>query len=161
MKKTRHIVAALLAAGMMLALVGCGNKEKTVTLRADLSEKLGVDLPVTDTMTLTAKGDTIQQQKEVIEFDFSDTDERTKDAYIAFYDNAFASMTQDIDGITFSSKTYGSIYSIEITIDYTDSNTIQAASDAGLFEIENEFINKFSLKATQEDLIASGYTVVE
>ena len=161
MKRMKRILAGLLVAGMMLALVGCGGggEEKTVTLRADMTEDMG--LPTTDTMILTAKGDTIQTLKEIMEIDFADIDEELIDAFIEILDETFVSVAQDIDGITCSSKMSGSVYTLELIVDCTNSATVKAASQNGLLEIEEGLIDKLSLKATQDGLVASGYVVVE
>lgn len=160
MKRMKRILAGLLVACMMLAVVGCGDggEEKTVTLSTDMSAEMGV--PATDTMILTAKGDTIQQLKEVAEFDLADYDDETRDSFIAVMDIAYESIAEDIDGVTFSSKTSGAVYTIEITVDCTNSNTIKAAAEQDLIQIEGN-ASMLSLKATQSGLEASGYAVVE
>ena len=159
MKTMKRIVAGLLVVGMMLAVVGCGGEEKTVTLRADMSADMGV--PATDTMILTAKGDTIEQLKEIMEIDMSSLDADQQEAVIAIMDATILAAAEGINGITCTSKTTNSIYSVEFTIDCTNSAAVKAASDAGLLEIEEGFIDKLSLKKTQDGLAASGYTVVE
>ena len=158
MKTMKRIVAGLLVVGMMLAVVGCGGEEKTVTLSVDMSAEIG--LPATDTMILTAKGDTIQQLKEITEIDLADVDDDLKDLFIETLDEQLA-VGQDINGVTCSSKMNGSVYTIEFTVDCTNSAAVKAASDAGLLEIEEGFIDKLSLKRTQDGLAASGYKVVE
>lgn len=159
MKTMKRIVAGLLVVGMMLAVVGCGSEEKTVTMRADMSAEIG--LPATDTMILTAKGDIIQTLKEVMEIDMSELDSAQQDAIVALMDASILAAAEGIDGVTCTSKTTNSVYSIEFTIDCTDSATVKAASNAGLLEIEEGFIDKLSLKKTQSGLEASGYKVVE
>lgn len=159
MKTMKRIVAGLLVVGMMLAVVGCGGEEKTVTLRADMSAEMG--LPTTDTMILTAKGDTIQTLKEVMEIDMSELESEQQDALAALMDATILATAEGIEGVTCTSKTTNSVYSVEFTIDCTNSAAIKAASEAGLIEIEEGFIDKLSLKRTQSGLAASGYKVVE
>lgn len=159
MKTLKRIVAGLLVVGMMLAVVGCGGEEKTVTMRADMSAEMG--LPTTDTMILTAKGDTIQTLKEVMEIDMSELESEQQDAIVALMDASIVAVAAGIDGVTCTSKTTNSVYSVEFTIDCTNSATVKAASEAGLLEIEEGFIDKLSLKRTQDGLAASGYKVVE
>lgn len=158
MKTMKHIVTGLLIVGMMLAVVGCGGEEKTVTLSLDMSAEMG--LPTTDTMILTAKGDTIQQLKEITEVDLADIDDDLKDLFIEVLDEQLAA-AQDINGVTCSSKMNGTVYTIEFIVDCTNSAAVKAASEAGLLEIEEGFIDKLSLKRTQDGLTASGYKVVE
>ena len=158
MKTMKRILAGLLVVGMMLAVAGCGGEEKTVTLSLDMSAEMG--LPTTDTMILTAKGDIIQQLKEITEVDLVDIDDEMKDLFIEVLDEQLA-VAQGIDGVTCSSKMNGSVYTIEFTVDCTNSAAVKAASEAGLLEIEEGFVDKLSLKRTQDGLKASGYTVVE
>lgn len=160
MKTMKRIVAGLLVVGMMLTVVGCGGggEEKTVTLRADMTAEMG--MPSTDTMTLTAKGDTIQQLKEVMEIDMSELDSETQDTIAVTMDATILAAAEGIDGVTCNSKTTNSVYSVEFTIDCTNSDAVKAAVEAGLLELEG-FTDKLSLKATQSALEASGYKVVE
>ena len=161
MKRMKRILASLLVAGMMLALVGCGGggEEKTVTLRADMTADMG--LPTTDTMILTAKGDTIQTLKEVMEMDFEDIDEDLRDLLIEALEESIISPAQEINGVTCSSNLSGSVYTLELTIDCSSSATLNAVKEANLLEIEEGLLNKLSLKATQDGLKASGYVEVE
>lgn len=160
MKTMKRIVAGLLVVGMMLALVGCGSsEEKTVTLRTDMSADVG--LPSTDTMILTAKGDTIQQMKEITEIDMTGFDEDYQQAIADLMDAEVVSVAEGIDGVTCTSKITNSVYTIELTIDCTNGTTVKAAAEAGIIEIEDGLIDKLSLKRTQSGLEASGYTVVE
>lgn len=159
MKTMKRIVAGLLVIGMMLAVVGCGGEEKTVTLRADMTADMG--MPATDTMILTAKGDTIQVLKEVMEIDMSDLDSEQQDAIIAIMDATIVAAAEGINGVTCTSTTTNSVYSIELTVDCTNSAAIKAAEEAGLLEMEEEGVETLSLKKTQDNLTASGYTVVE
>ena len=164
MKRMKRILAGLLAVGMMLAVVGCGDggEEKTVTLRADVSDQTGI--PTTDTMILTAKGDSLQQFREVMEIDLSDYDEDDRAVFAETYDSIFAATVQEanaVDGITASTKFAGTVYSFEFTVDCTNSSATEAAVDLGLITMDKGLISKLSLKATQSGLEASGYKVVE
>lgn len=159
MKTMKRIAAGLLAIGMMLAVVGCGGEEKTVTMRADMTAEMGI--PSTDTMIITAKGDTIEKLKEVMEIDMSSLDASQQDAFAALMDDTILTAAEGIDGITCKSSTNNSVYSVEFTIDCTNSAAVKAAAEAGLLEIEDGFIDKLSLKKTQDGLKASGYTEVE
>ena len=157
MKTMKRIVAGLLVLAMMLTAVGCG-AEQTVTLSADLSQQAGMGM--TDTMTLTAKGDTLQQLKEVMVIDLSDYDDDTKDLLISTLNESYVVPAEGIDGVTCKDTTTDSSYTIELTIDCTNSDAVKSAADAGIIAIDGN-AGRLSFKTTQEGLESSGYTVVE
>lgn len=157
MKTMKRIVAALLVVGMMLTTVACG-AEQTVTLQADLSES---GMTMTDTMVLNAKGDTVQELKEILVLDISTYDDETKDYLISILNASYVVPAQTINGVTCTDSTTDSSYTIELTIDCTNSSAIQEAASAGLLDVSDTSASRISLKATQSGLESSGYTVVE
>ena len=158
MKRMKRIVACLLAVGMVFSIAACGGSEQSVTLRGDMSDDVG--LPATDTWTLTAKGDTVQTLKEVMEIDLSSYDDETKDAMITYWQGIIVEPAKAINGVTCKDNTSGSIYTIEFSIDCTNNDTVSQASAAGLIQIDGNS-SRLSLKATQSSLESQGYTVVE
>lgn len=156
MKTMKRIVASLLVVGMMLTFAACG-AEQTVTLQADLSEG---GMSLTDTMVLKAQGDTVQELKEIMVLDISDYDNETKDYLIEVLNSSYVVPAQDIDGVTCTDNTTDSTYTIELTVDCTNSDAIKNAVAAGLLTIDGS-AGRISLKATQSGLEAGGYTVVE
>ena len=76
MRKMKRVVVGLLALGMAFTMTACGGKEQTVTYRGEVEES---GLKATDTMTFTAKGDTVEKLNEVIEFDISSFDDSVKE----------------------------------------------------------------------------------
>ena len=158
MKTMRRVSVCFLAIVMVLSLAACGGgAETTVVLRGDLSADAGV--PTTDTFTLTAKGDTVQTIKEVLEMDLSEYDDETKESFSALFDSLIVEPAQAIDGVTCTSRTAGNIYTIEMTVDCT-GNAVKEAADAGILQIEGGS-DKISLKRTQAGFEQQGYQVVE
>lgn len=153
MKKLK-VGAALLCS--VLFLSACGGKEQSATYQM-VSEASGIEM--TDTMTLNAKGDTIQNVTEVIELDMSSFDDDTYELMSSYYEELIA-MYQAIDGVDCTAEDADKIYTITISID-ANTDAISELSDQGLMEIEGDSDGKFSLKASGEALEASGFEKVE
>lgn len=153
MKKLK-ISAALLCS--VLFLSACGGKEQSVTYQM-VTETGGMEM--TDTMTLNAKGDTIQSITEVIAMDMSSLDDDTY-AMMGEYYGELVSMYQAIDGVECTAEDTDKIYTFTINIDAT-TDAISNLSDQGLMEIEGDSEGKISLKASGEALEASGFEKVE
>lgn len=153
MKKLK-ISAALLCS--VLFLSACGGKEQSVTYQM-VTETGGMEM--TDTMTLNAKGDTIQNITEVIELDMTSFDDDTYALMGEYYDELIA-MYQAVDGVECTGEDADKIFTITISIDAT-TNAIDELSNQGLMEIEGESDGKFSLEASTEALEASGFEKVE
>ena len=156
MKAMRRTAAAFFALAMALSLAACGASESTVVLRGT-DDSSGI--PTTDTWTLTAKGDIVQTMKEVLELDLSDYDDETKDILISTFETTIVEAAKDIDGVTCTSQTSGSTYTIELTVDCTGS-AVKEAADAKLITLDGSS-DRISLKQTQASLEGQGYEVVE
>lgn len=157
MKAMKRIVAGLLVLGMMLTAVGCG-AEQTVVLEADMMALYGMD--GTDTMTLNAKGDTVQQLTETLVINLADYDDDTKAYVISTFNELIVVPAQSISGVTCKDTSTDSSYTIELTVDCTNNNAIKDAAAAGLIQLDGN-ASKISLKATQSGLQSAGYKVVE
>lgn len=153
MKKLK-ISAALLCS--VLFLSACGGKEQSVTYQM-VTETGGMEM--TDTMTLNAKGDTIQSITEVIAMDMSSLDDDTYAMMGEYYDELI-DMYQAIDGVECTAEDTDKIYTFTINIDAT-TDAISNLSNQGLMEIEGDSDGKISLKASGEALEASGFEKVE
>lgn len=153
MKKFR-IGAALLCATMFLT--ACGGKEQSATYQM-VTEQSGITM--TDTMTLNAKGDTIQGITEVIALDMSSFDDDTY-AQMGEYYEELVGMYQAIDGVECTAEDKDKVYTITVTIDATGDAISELASQ-GLMEIEGDSEGKISLKASGESLEANGFEKVE
>lgn len=154
MKTMKRIVVALLGIIMMLSLAACG-AEKTVTLRGDMTNQMG-GTPATDTWTLTAKGDTIQTMKEVVEIDLSAFDDATKEYMVSALDSAVPAT--DIDGVVYTCGMQGDTYVMNLSVDCTVDNAVKGAVDAGLLTVDGN-AKRISLKATQAELEKQGFVV--
>lgn len=152
----KKIVSSLLVLCMAFALTACGGKEQTVVLRSEQSES---GLTMVDTMTLDAKGDKIQKMTEVIELDMSSFDETQQTTLVAVYDEMVNSYNA-VEGVEATGESGSGTYTINVTID-TTGNAVSELADAGLLQITGNANGALSLKATQEALTGSGYTVVE
>ena len=157
MKTMRRIVTILLAIVMVLSFAACGGSEKTVTLRGDISDQTG--MPTTDTWTLTAKGDTLQNLTEVLEIDLSEYDDATKEYVSSTMSNLIMEPAKDIEGITCTDKSEGTTYTIEMAVDCT-GDAVKQAVEAGILTIDGTS-DRISLKQTQSALEGQGYEVVE
>lgn len=157
MKTMKQIAAAFLAAVMVLSLAACSAAESTVVLRGDVSDEMG--LPTTDTWTLTAKGDIVQNLKEVFEVDLSEYDDETRDYFIELVGSILMDAAEGIDGVTCTDRTEGTTYIIELTINCT-GDTVKKAVEAGILEVDGN-ASAISLKETRSSLESQGYKVVE
>ena len=157
MKTMRRMTAVLFVIVMALSLAACGGAEKTLVLRGDLSDEMGI--PTTDTFTLTAKGDIVQTMKEVFEMDFAGYDDETKDSYISLFDELILEPANAINGVDCTSREQGSTYIIELKIDCT-GNAVSEAAEAGILTVDGD-ADTISLKETRSSLESQGYVVVE
>ena len=157
MKTMKQIAAAFLAVVMVLSLAACGASESTVVLRGDVSDQMG--LPTTDTWTLTAKGDVVQNLKEVFEVDLSEYDEETRAYFIELVGSMLLDAAEGIDGVVCTDRTEGTTYIIELTIDCT-GDAVKKAVEAGILEVDGN-ASAISLKETRASLESQGYKVVE
>lgn len=154
MKAMKRIATGLLAICMMLSLAACGEGEEKTVVMTMTDSSIGVTM--TDTMTLNAKGDKLQNTKEVVEFDLSTLEDDQKEDAISTFYSVLAAPFAGIDGVTIDDNTTDTTYTLNITIDYT-GNT-DALEEAGLIDSGVGYV---SLKATQESLESQGYSVAE
>ena len=157
MKTMKKCAAMFLAVVMALSLAACGGAEKTVVLRGDMTDEMGI--PTTDTFTLTAKGDIVQTINEVFELDLSDYDDETKDHLIASFDSFLLEPAKDIEGVECTGQMEGTTYTIELTVDCTGT-AVKEAAEAGILAVDGS-ADIISLKQTQSALEGQGYEVVE
>lgn len=155
MKKMRRVVAGILAVGMAFALTACGGKEQTVSYRMETEES---GIKMTDTMTLTAKGDKVEKISETIDIDTSTLDEETRTQINTVYDQ-MVEQYKAVDGVECTGEAGDTTYTIKIDIDAT-GNAVKDLSDKGLLEVSGD-ANGISLKATGTALESGGYSKVE
>ena len=158
MKAMRRIVVALLAVGMVLSFTACGS-EKSVTFQY-VDAQLGITS--TQTITLHAKGDTVQKVEAYNDVELTLSDVSASDValfneqYKAVVDqlNAMADVYNTMDGCVATVKESVNSCRLTLTIDCT-GDALSVLSAHGLMELED------SLKANQERMENDGYTVVE
>lgn len=155
MKKMRRVVAGLLALGMVLALTACGGKEQTATYRMETEQN---GLKMEDTMTLTAKGDTVQKMSEVVKVDTSTLEDEQKELINTLYDQ-MVEQYKAVDGVECKGEKTDSSYTITIDIDAT-GNAVKELSKQGLLQVDGN-ADRISLKITGTSLESAGYKKVE
>ena len=149
MKKTIKLITALC---MILTLAACGRTEK-VTYRSEHEESSGLKL--TDTMTLTAKKDMVQEIKDVIEIDMSGLDKEEQKKMAAAY-NKLVDQYMAVEGVECTSMAGTGTYTISITID-AESEALAELASRDMIVIEGEG-GALSLEAVGASLEENGYT---
>ena len=161
MKVIRHIAAGLFVVNMILSLAACGNNdntEQTVVMRYENAED---GFSMTDTVTLTSLGDTLQSEKGVAEFDISSLDEQEKAELIAIMHSEYASYYGDSDAASFEDTATDTTYTINYSVDFTgDWN---ALAESGVIDMETyeSDDNYVSLEKTIQSLQVEGYKPIE
>lgn len=155
MKKMRRVVAGLLALGMVFALTACGGKEQTVTYRMETEQN---GLKMEDTMTLSAKGDTVQKISEVVKVDTSTLQDEQKEQINTLYDQ-MVELYKAVDGVECTGEKTDTSYTITIDIDAT-GNAVKELSEQGLLQVDGN-ANRISLKVTGTSLESAGYKKAE
>lgn len=157
MKAMRHVAAVLLAVGMVLSFTACGGSEKSVTFQYMETQ---AQITTTQTITLYAKGDTVQKVEayndvELILMDPSDA-LAAQEQYKAAVDwmNSMVDVYNAIDGCVASVKDVGTSCRLTLTVDCT-GDALSVLSAHGLMTLDD------SLKANREQMENDGYTVVE
>lgn len=152
MKNLKKLVVLMMAVVMAFAMTACG-AEQSVTYEL-VQDMEGITL--TDTITLNAKGDVVQQMTEKIVVDTSSFDETQKESINAIYDE-LVTMYQAVEGVECTGTTTDTSYTIDIVIDATGSAVEELAAQ-GLLEMEGTG-EGISLKASKASFEASGYTL--
>ena len=157
MKKMKRVVVSLLALGMALTMTACGGKEQTVTYKGEMEES---GLKATDTMTFSAKGDTVEKMTEVIEFDISSFDDDVKEQLNSVYEE-LSGKYNEIEGVNCVMTTGDDSITFNIDVD-TTGDAVKQLTEQGLLDMSGgDGSGKISLKASGASLEASGYEKVE
>lgn len=157
MRKMKRVVVGLLALGMAFTMTACGGKEQTVTYRGEMEES---GLKATDTMTFTAKGDTVEKLNEVIEFDISSFDDSVKEQLNTVYEELSGTYSA-IDGVECTMTTGDNTITLNIDVD-TTGDAVKELTSQGLLDMNGgDGSGKISLKASGASLESSGYEKVE
>ena len=161
MKVNRHITTVLLAIGITLSLSACGGSddtEQTVIMRYEDSED---GFSMTDTVTLTALGDTLQKEEGVVEFDISSLDDQEKAELTAIMHSEYADYYGDSDAASFDDNVTDTTYTINYSVDFTgDWNALVESGviDMETYESDDDYV---SLEKTIQSLQVEGYKPIE
>lgn len=161
MKVIKHITAGLLSIGMVFSLSACGDSsdtEQTVVMRYEDSED---GFSMTDTVTLTALGDTLQKEEGVVEFDISALDDQEKAALTAIMHSEYADYYGGSEAASFDDNITDTTYTINYSVDFTgDWNALVESGviDMETYESDDDYV---SLEKTIQSLQVEGYKPVE
>ena len=157
----KKLVKLLLCLSLVLALTGCG-KEQTATYTA-VQDVMGIK--ITDTQTITAKGDKVITMVEITDIKFTDFTEEELKVAAETYDEQYAELAKTFPKSVES--TYGlegDIYKFKLTINF-DGADLEELVDAGLVTKpagqEDKKLAYISFKQTCDGLESMGYTTVE
>lgn len=149
MRKVWRLAAVCIS---VLMLGGCGGQEETVKLTTDTS---GVKVE----MQLEAKGDTIHTMTQTSTVEVGELTDEQKTLVEDEIKKAEANFA-DIKGAEYTYEFGDTELKETITIDMTDSDSLDQLSSKNLLPIEGS-TSKISLKATKTNLEEQGWTVVE
>ncbi len=153
----KKLISALLVVSMILLLASCGSTEPTTaTYRTEMEQN---GLVMVDTMTIDAKGDSIEKMTEIIEMDFSAFDDATIEQFYITYD-ALVEQYNSVEGVECTSEPGDKSYTMTVVIDAT-GDAVGTLAEMGLLAVEGNADGVLSLKATEEALLNSGFEKVE
>ena len=157
MKRMKHVIIGLLALGMIFTMTACGGKEQTVTYQGEMEEN---GLKAKDTMTFSAKGDTVEKLTEVIEFDISSFEDDVKEQLNSVYEELAGQYTE-IEGVSCKMTAEDNTITFNIDVD-TTGDAVKELTSKGLLDMAGgDGSGKISLKASEESLKSNGYTKSE
>lgn len=149
----RKVAKALAVLGMALLLMGCsGGKEQSVTLTTEESGML-------QEMVLDAKGDLVTKITQTSTVEIGELEE----AQIEYVKEEIQKAKENFEayeGADYEYDLSDTTLKETITVDMTDTDTVDKLADDGLLPIEGN-ASKISLEKTKEGLISGGWTVKE
>lgn len=152
MKRMKRMLCLILAALMLVSMVGCGAKKQSTTL---VFEQPGVTMEY----KLDAKGDVVETitQSSIIDCSMYGEDEiQAIEDMISQVEPIY----EEIDGVTYEVERGDSTIIEIITIDASKADTLKKLSESGMLPIDGE-ASKISLKLTVESLESQGWVVKE
>lgn len=157
----KKFLALLLSLSVLFVMAGC-SAEKPIQTATYVMETEDFACSITDTQTVTASGDIVTELDETTVIDLRQTDEATKAALIANYDQIFGTMQDGApETVTIETSCVDNIYTVSILINVKDSN-LQELINGGYLTAgdENTANIKFlSFEKTCNLLASSGYTL--
>ena len=151
----KKVISMLTVFCLVLSLTACGSKMQSVTYCSKTEES---GLKMTDTMTMEAKGDSVQSITEEIEMDLTGFDEETQKVICGVYDE-LVEQYQSIEGVEGSGEITDGIYTMHIVIDAT-GDAVSELAGQGLLEVDGD-TNWISLQKTMDSLESNGYEKVK
>ncbi len=128
----KKLISALLVVSMILLLASCGSTEPTTaTYRTEMEQN---GLVMVDTMTIDAKGDSIEKMTEIIEMDFSAFDDATIEQFYITYD-ALVEQYNSVEGVECTSEPGDKSYTMTVVIDAT-GDAVGTLAEMGLLAVE-------------------------
>lgn len=153
MKQMRRIMCIVLASLMIFALTACGGSEpQTVFLTY---EQDGVSMEY----QLDAVGDIVEKLTQTSSIDCSMYTEEQMQIFEESISD-YAAAYENIDGVSYSTEIIGTDLVETISIDATNSDTLDTLSSQGLLPIEGTS-SSISLEKTVENLESQGWVVQE
>lgn len=153
MKQMKRIMCIILASLILFALTACGGSEpQTVVLTY---EQDGVSMEY----QLDAVGDTVETITQTSSIDCS----MYTEAQMQIFEESiseYAATYDSIDGVSYSTEIIGTDLVETISIDATNTDTLDTLSAQGLLPIEGTSA-RISLEKTVENLEAQGWVVQE
>lgn len=155
MRHVRKLLAVVMLFSTVMLLSACGGKEQSVTYYNKLEQE-GVILE--EWITLHAKGDKVESVGDTMIIDYSSLDAATQETMVTIYDQMLEAY-KAIEGV----ECTGGAEEGQYTIDFyfaAEKEILDTLSEQGLFAVEGS-TEGISLKASQQTLEGSGYTVAE
>ena len=152
----KKFISCVVFTVMMMSLAACGGKEQSAAYTMEVELEGGVVM--TDTLTLDARGDRVQQITEEVKLDMTGVNEERRTELVAQYD-AIAERYQAVDGVECTVDNTDGVYSMTVVIDVKD-DVISQLSEQNLLTI-NGGASEISLEKSGTSLVESGYTLVE
>lgn len=146
-------MCAIMAGAAVLCLTACGGGKEVQNAATATLEQNGVTM----TMSFDAKGDVVTKitQESVIDLSgYSDEMIDTLNSTVESAEETYA----DVEGVEYSCEQEDGKLVEKIVIP-TDKDTLQTVVEQGLLPVDDENVTQLSLKATTDNLEASGWTV--
>ena len=156
-KKMKRVVSILMICLVLVGLLaGCSSKPSafTATMEAD-GEKTE--------MVVEGKGDKVEKITQTTTIDIAEFGEAEREALEGPLEDAKAEMQSQlagIEGVTHTIEVVGDDIVEIMTIDATNSESLDKLSTSGILPLEGE-TSKLSMKQSKDGLQSGGFTITE
>lgn len=155
-EKVKKKISCMLAVLLVLSLSACGGREKSAAYTMETELESGVKM--TDTLTLNAKGDTVQQITEVVKLDMTGLN-TVEQEEVAERSDTIAEQYRAVEGVECTTENADGVYSMTIVIPVSE-DTVSKLAEQNLLTITGG-TGEISMKSTEESLLENNYTLVE